>query len=373
MRKEVTLATIAVLSLVFLGAVMVFSASAFRNDDLPIIYKHAFYVVVGLGAFFFFARFDYHHFQDPVIRRLIGIGAVAVLLIVLVIGTEVDGGKRWIRFGPVGFQPSECARVALIILLAVQLTRHRARVGEFWRGFLPPFLMAVVVSALVVAQRDMGIPPMMMLVTWAMMFVAGVRLRYLLAPAPFAVAALVFLIKDADHRMARLIAFLNPWDYREEAGWQLIQSMSAFAQGGWFGRGAGAGEQKLGYLPAAHTDFIFAVVGEELGLIGTLATVGVFICITIAGVRIAMNASDYFGSLLASGITAYIALQAAFIMGVTTGLLPTKGLPLPFVSYGGTALIMYLAAAGMLVNVGAQAPVIVERRLVPAPPSPQAA
>jgi cell division protein FtsW len=199
-----------------------------------------------------------------------------------------------------------------------------------------------------------------------MMMVAGVHWIYLAGSGVAGVVAVVFAIIHSPHRVDRMMAFWDPWKYSDDESFQLIQSLAAFAQGGLTGRGLGAGEQKLFYLPAAHTDFIFAVIGEEAGLIGSIATVLIFALFLFAGMKIAMNAKDTFGSLLSFGITMLVAFQAAFIMAVTTGLLPTKGLPLPFVSYGGTALIVYLGMIGVMVNIGAQInPKEAKRTLMP--------
>jgi len=237
----------------------------------------------------------------------------------------------------------------------VKISNNREHAHEFFRGFLPPILIALFFSGLVVLQRDIGIPMLMMATAFVMVIVAGARWLWVgLCLAPMIVAASSLIIYFP-HRMQRMVAFIDPWAYRDSAGWHLIQSLSAFAQGSWMGRGAGAGEQKLGYLPAADTDFIFAVIGEEFGLLGTMIVLGLFALLIFNGLRVAANAQDFFGTMLAVGIVTAIGLQAIFIMAVTIGLLPTKGLPLPFISYGGTALIVFMAMTGVLVNVGVQA------------------
>lgn len=356
MKREATMVTVTVLALAALGVLMVYSASAINPNFSGYVYRQLVFLCAGFAAFLFASRFDYHHFMDTGIHRLLTLGALGLLVIVLIpgVGKEVDGGQRWISLGFVGFQPSEIAKFALIVLLAVRLTRDRAHVQKFWRGFLPPMFITGLFAGLVVAERDLGVPMMMVGVMFIMMLAAGVRWRYILlglAPAAAAATALIIMFP---HRVIRFIAFIDPWSYRQSWGWQLIQSYSAFARGGVAGVGPGAGEQKLGYLPAPHTDFIFSVIGEELGLLGTLTVVLLFMAFCYAGIRIAMNAQDGFGSLLAVGIVGIIALQAGFIMAVNTGLLPTKGLPLPFISYGGTSLMVMLGMVGVLVNIGAQ-------------------
>lgn len=355
MPRETTMVFSVVLALVLMGILMVFSASELSPATGGLIERQLRFVAIGLCAMFFAARFNYHHYADKSVYRGMFFFTLLLLILVLIpgVGTKVDGAQRWLF----GFQPSELAKFTLVTLLAVKLTANREHVKKLFRGFLPPMLTASFFAGLVLLERDLGVPVVMMGVAAIMACVAGVRWIYLaLSIAPLA-AAVTSLIVFWPHRAVRIFAFINPWDYREDAGWQLIQSMSAFAQGAFLGRGAGAGEQKLGYLPAAHTDFIFAVVGEELGLVGTLALVALFALLFYAACRIAMNAPDLFGCLMATGISGLIGVQAVFIMMVTTGLLPTKGLPLPFISYGGTSLIVFMAMAGVLANIGVQAKV----------------
>ncbi|MBI2432126.1 MAG: putative lipid II flippase FtsW [Candidatus Hydrogenedentes bacterium] len=369
MKRETTLITVTVLALVLVGLLMVYSASAVNPKLVGYPNRQLFFAIAGVAAFLFCSRFDYHHFADGPIFRGIVLASIGLLLLVLVpgVGKEVDGGQRWIDLGFFSFQPSELAKFALILLLAVKLTQNREHVRKFWRGFLPPMLIACLFAGLVVAERDLGVPLMMMGVAFIMLCAAGVRWRYLLLsliPAGTAAAALVVFFP---HRVIRFIAFVDPWAYRQSWGWQLIQAYGAFARGGVTGVGPGAGEQKLGYLPAPHTDFIFSVIGEELGLIGTMAVVLLFIALLYGGTRTAMNARDHFGSLLAVGIAGLIVLQAAFIMAVNTGMLPTKGITLPFISYGGSSLMVLLGLMGILVNIGVQGIEPEKRRkLVPA-------
>ncbi len=358
MKDETTLLIIVVLALSLIGILMVYSASAVQGDERGLLIRQLFYVGAGGLLMFGAARFDYHHLMDKNVFRGMLLFALATLFLVMIpgVGIEVDGARRWLGIRGISrFQPSEFAKFMLVLWLAAKFTQNREHVREFFRGFVPPVAMTCLFAGLVFAERDLGIPAMMFAVAGIMMFIAGVRWQYLaisIVPATAGVAALIVLFP---HRMRRLLAFVNPWDYRDDAGWQLIQAYSAFARGGVLGHGVGAGEQKLGYLPAAHTDFIFPVVGEELGLMGTLAVVALFCVFAWATFRIAKHAPDRFGGLLASGISCLITFQATFIMAVTTGLLPTKGLPLPFISYGGTSLAASLGMVGVLVNIGIQA------------------
>ncbi len=357
MKRETTVLTMSVLILAALGALMVFSVSTVSPRLDGVFVKHALYLALGILLFMVLSHMDYHVLGNKRVFQVIVAGAVALLFLVLVpgIGTKVDGARRWIRVLGQGFQPSEFARFALVLLLAVKLTQNRANITRFWPGLVPPFVVAAFFAVLVAAERDVGIPAMMMVTAYVMVYIAGGRKFYLSGMAGLGAAALAGAIVFFPHRLVRVTTFLDLWTYRQDSGWQLIQSLSAFAQGGLWGRGAGAGEQKLGYLPAAHTDFIFATIGEEFGLIGTVLVVLVFIAFTWAALRIALNAVDLFGTLLAAGMCTMLSFQAAFIMAVTLGMLPTKGLPLPFVSYGGTSLLSFLMMAGVLANVGAQA------------------
>ncbi|HPO13043.1 MAG TPA: putative lipid II flippase FtsW [Candidatus Hydrogenedentes bacterium] len=360
MKEETTLLITVVLVLTLVGILMVYSASAVGGNDRGLLIRQLFYVGVGVVLMFGAARFDYHRFTDKFVFRVMLLTGIGMLLLVLVpgIGIEVDGARRWLGIsGITRFQPSEVAKFVLILWLAAKLSQNREHGREFFRGFFPPVAVTCLFAGLVLAERDLGIPAMMLGVAGIMMFVAGIRWHYLALSIAPAAALAVGLVAFFPHRVRRIFAFVNPWDYRDDAGWQLIQGYSAFARGGVLGSGAGAGEQKLFYLPAAHTDFIFPVVGEELGLAGTLTVVALFGVFAWAAYRIAKHAPDNFGGLLASGIACMISLQAAFIMAVTTGLLPTKGLPLPFISYGGTALAVFLGMVGVLINISIQASV----------------
>ncbi|MBI1317773.1 MAG: hypothetical protein GC168_02345 [Candidatus Hydrogenedens sp.] len=367
MVREVNVLLVAASALVAFGGLMVYSASYLNPEFETVGLRNLVYIVLGFCTMYAGLRFDYRRFKDPLVFRLLVLGAFALLIIVLIpgVGTRVDGGQRWLRVMGFGFQPSEVAKFALIVLLAVKLTDNGALIRSFFRGYAPPIIIAGIFVALVLLERDLGVPVVMLSTAFIMLFVAGARWQHLVATVAPAIALGSVAVALAPHRMARMLAFVDPYGNRETAGWHLIQSFSAFAQGGVLGRGPGAGEQKLGYLPAAHTDFIFAVIGEEYGLAGTFATVAVYALFFYMAFRIASNARDRFGGLLATGIAFAIGVQTVFIMGVTTGLLPTKGLPMPFISYGGTALIVMMGMTGVLGNIGMQAPAAdSERRLV---------
>ncbi len=357
MRRETIIIITTVLALVATGVLMVYSSSAALSDSVGQLYRQLIFVLMGLIAMGIAIRFDYHRLKDKGIFRLIVFLSLLMLVLVLLpgFGRTVDGAQRWLYIFGFQFQPSELAKFGLILLLAVKISNNREHTPEFFRGFLPPMCIAALFAGLVVLQRDIGIPVLMMGTALVMVVVSGARWLWVgLFMVPM-LGAGVMLILMFPHRMQRIIAFVDPWAYRDSSGWHLIQSLSAFAQGSWMGRGAGAGEQKLGYLPAAHTDFIYAVIGEEFGLVGTLLVLGLFALLVFNGLRVAAHAQDFFGSMLAVGIVSAIGSQALFIIAVTIGLLPTKGLPLPFISYGGTALVVFMAMSGVLVNIGAQA------------------
>ncbi len=357
MKRETTLLITTVLALVMLGVLMMYSASSGENGNVARLLWQLLFVLAGLVAMSFTAHFDYRRFSDPMVYRVIVTGSILLLFLVLIpgIGVEVNGARRWISVVGIRFQPSEVAKFALILLLAVKLTQHQESMQTFFKGFFPCAMIGVFFAGMVFLERDLGIPAILMLVTLVMLCVAGVRWSYLAISVLPLSAAGAALIIFWPHRLKRLSAFMDPWQDRAGDGFHLIQSLMGFARGGVWGAGAGASEQKLGFLYAANTDFVFAVLGEELGLFGTLATLALFLFLTVIAYRVAMNAYDLFGCLLASGIAALISGQAALVMAVTTGLLPTKGLPLPFISHGGTALVITLGLVGILINISVQA------------------
>ena len=365
MKRETTLLLLVVLTLTCIGLLAVYSVSAIRPMGLEQFKRHLLCILIGVGLMLYLAtHFDYHLFSSPILFRGIALGALVLLVLVLApgIGVEVNGAQRWIRLFGFQFQPSEVAKFALILLLAHKMAENQDRIREFWRGFVPPAVIAGAFAALILLERDLGVPVVVMLTSFMMILAAGARWFYVIGSMLPAVAGAIALIKISPYRWQRLIVFLDPFAHRNEGGFHLIQSLAAFARGGLFGVGPGAGEQKLFYLPAAHTDFIFAVWGEEMGLAGTASVMLLFTLFMVVGLRIARCAPDVFGSLLAQGIVVLISLQAAFNMAVTIGLMPTKGLTLPFISYGGTAQIIFLSLVGILLNVGLQAEAPEERR-----------
>jgi cell division protein FtsW len=349
-----------VLCMTALGLVMVFSAGAALGaekygDWTYFLRREALFTVTGLTAFVFGLRTDYSAY-----RRwsypLLGV-TIALLAGVLIFGTRANGALRWYRLGPLSFQPSELAKFGLVLYLAVLLSRNAERMRAFSLGFLPPLMMTGVVVGLIVIQPDLGTALILGMVTLVLMFVSGARTSYLVL-AVLVTAPVVWkvLITGKAWRMKRVLAFLEPWQDCQNTGYQLCESLISVGSGGVWGQGLGASRQKLFFLPEAHTDFILAIIGEELGLVGVLALLLAFALLFWRGLVAALRARDAFGSYLAFGITSLFALQALGNMGVVLGLLPTKGLALPFISYGGSSLVASLFMAGVLGNISTRAP-----------------
>jgi cell division protein FtsW len=350
----------AVLALTGFGVVMVFSAGAVfaartYGDWTYFLKREAIYAGAGLVAFLLGMRLDYSIYRKITYPLLFV--SMILLAAVLKLGPSINGAVRWFRLGPLSFQPSELAKFALALYLAVLLARKAEKVRDFSMGFLPPLLMTGVFLGLLLKQPDLGTAVIIGVTALGLMFVAGTRTSYILISVLIAapVGWKVFITGES-WRMKRILAYLYPWQYRRDIGYQLYESLISVGSGGVFGQGLGQGHQKLFFLPEAHTDFILAVVGEELGLVGILAVLTTFGLLVWRGMRASIRARDAYGCYLAFGITCLFGLQAIVNMCVVLGLLPTKGLPLPFVSYGGTALVTCLFMAGVLANISARAP-----------------
>ena len=357
MRRESIAILSIVLALVLIGFYSVFSAGAAQPYGDVRLLKQMVYLVIGLFALFAASHFDYHHLQSPFLFRLIVCVTVGLLILVLIpgIGVKINGAQRWIEFSGFRFQPSELGKFSLILLLSIKLAANQEVIGRFRQGFMPSLMIMILFAGLVLAENDLGTPVVMCVVSYFLFFIAGIRLRYLIPSLIPAVGALALMVAIKPHRIERLVAFMDPWGNADASSYQLIQSMTAYVKGDLWGVGAGAGEQKLHYLPESDTDFILTVWAEEMGLAGTLVVVMLFVVLLMVSVRIATHARDLFGTLLVSGVSGLIAFQAAFNIAVTIGLLPTKGLPLPFISRGGTSLCVLMAMVGVLINVGLQA------------------
>lgn len=365
MRRESTLLLTILLALVLIGIVMVYSASAAYASAEDRLFRHLTYVAIGSVALFIGINFDYHRLENPFLFRFIVVLSLTLLIAVLIPGVGVmrGGARRWLEIAGQSFQPSELAKFALLLLLAIKLSQNREQIKSFRRGYLPCIFIILTFAGLILAERDLGTPVVLCTAAFFMLVMAGAPFRYLLPSILPAVLAVYALSVTSEYRYRRLTAFLDPWSYRHDEGYQLIQSMNAFVKGSIFGLGPGGGEQKLFYLPEAHTDFIFAVWSEEMGLVGSLFLVVLFALMLFLALRIALHARELFGTLLAGGIGSLIAIQAAFNMAVATGLLPTKGLPLPFISLGGTSLVVFMGLVGIIINIGLQAEAPARRTL----------
>ena len=271
------------------------------------------------------------------------------------LGHRAGGAYRWLKLGRITFQPSEFAKLALIIYLAYSLSKKQDMIKDFSVGFVPHAIIFTILAILVLTQPDLGTVIILGVITWTMMFIAGVKIRYLLMPFPFLIPLGYFFVYKVSYRMSRIFAFLHPWEDPLDTGYQITHSLKAFGSGGIFGKGLGLGIQKLHYLPEPHTDFILSVIGEELGLAGVLFTLILYSVIIWRGAKIARKSETLFGALLAAGLTTSLGIQVVINAGVALGVLPTKGLTLPFLSYGGTSLLINMACMGILMNIGAAA------------------
>jgi cell division protein FtsW len=349
----------AVLLLAGFGVVMVYSSGAVfaakkYGDATFFLKRELIYAVLGLGAMSLASRVDYSIYRKLAYPLLfVSLGLLAA---VLKIGSRAGGAIRWFRAGPLSFQPSELAKLALCVYLAYLLARKAEKVRVFSVGFLPPLLVTGVMMVLLLKQPDLGTAAIFGAVALGLLFVAGTRTSYLILAVLVAAPAGWQFIVSTPFRMRRMLAFLDPWAFRRDVGYQITESLISVGSGGITGLGLGDGRQKLFFLPEAHTDFILSIVGEELGLCGVLFVIGLFGVLVWRGFRTAFRARDVFGSYLAFGITTMFGLQALVNIGVVLGSLPTKGLPLPFISYGGTSLVMSLFAAGVLANISARNP-----------------
>jgi len=349
-----------ILALLAIGVAMVYSAGAIyaadvHGDEMYYIRRHAVFALIGLCALTATAAIPYQSWRPWTYPAL----GVATLLLTLVlvpgIGVAMGGATRWLPLGPVFLQPSEFAKLAVLLYLAYSLEKKQSHIGTFSVGILPHLLFVGLVLALILVEPDFGTTMTLAAILFLMMFIAGVKVRHLAGILAIGLPCAWLILTGAEYRRARLVAFMDPWAHKAESGFQLIQSWLAFRSGGVLGVGMGESSQKLFFLPAAHTDFIFAVIGEEFGLVGAALVIGLFGLLVFRAARCCQAAPDLFGRLLGVGLTLLVGLQAAVNMAVVTGLLPTKGLTLPLVSYGGSSLVLTLALLGILLNVTAQA------------------
>lgn len=349
----------AVLVLIVLGLIMLVSTSALHGETLfkdpnYFVKRQVAALLLGLLAAFVVSRVDYTLWKR--FAPFIAAACFVLLLLVLVpgIGISVKGSRRWISLGFTTMQPSELAKIAIVMLMAWWMSRVKRRANELGRGMIIPGMLMAAMILPVLKEPDFGTSILMGLVCFTLLWAGGTRFRHLLISGALAAAAMTVLIMQSEVRYKRIIAFRDPEAYAEREAFQLLNAIYAFVMGGSGGVGLGNSLQKRFYLPEAHNDFIFAIIGEELGLLASLGVVALFATLFFSGLRISMRAPDTFGRLVALGLTCMITFQAAINIGVVTGSLPTKGIPLPFISYGGTSLAITLVMVGILVGIARQ-------------------
>lgn len=353
----------AVLILMGIGLVMVASASvdmSARASDKPLAYfwRHGLYMCTALVAIGLTARVELSWLRH--VSPALLIGGIVLLALVLVpgIGRQVNGSTRWIGLGPVTLQPSELVKIFVVLYLSGYLVRRASEVRESLKGFFKPVAILVLIAALLLMEPDFGTTVVMFATALGMLFLGGVPLRTFIAWMAVIGTALAVILFMAPYRLERLMTFLNPWAHPTDSGYQLIQALIAIGRGEWLGVGLGASVQKLFYLPEAHTDFLFAVLGEELGCLGICAVLALFMVVVWRGFAIARHAAsrgDEFGAHLAHGLTLLLGMQAFVNAGVNLGVLPTKGLTLPLMSYGGSSLLASGIAVGLLLRIELEA------------------
>jgi cell division protein FtsW len=344
-------------ALLLLGLLMVLNTTYFlglekTGDAFHFFKLHLAHIAVGGVALAVLSQFSINGLR----RLVMPLGILAVVMVIALyipgLGLVRGGARRWLRIGPVVTEPCEVVKFALVFFLAAYLSKRQDRMRDFMRGPLPAFLIVGPVALLVLKQPDFGSTVMIAVLLFVMLYAAGAELKHLGATGAAAMCVLLVQMVAKSYRMRRLTAFIDPWQTARGAGFQLIQSFIALGAGGGWGVGLGAGRQKMFYLPQAHTDFVFAVVGEEFGIAGATVVIALFCMILLRGMRIAHDEPDSFASLLAVGLTSLLSLQALINMAVVIGMIPTKGLPLPFLSYGGTAIVMAMAALGAMLALG---------------------
>ncbi|MDY6227829.1 MULTISPECIES: stage V sporulation protein E [unclassified Clostridium] len=349
----------ALLLLLFIGVVMVYSSSSYYalyqkdvyNTDYYFI-KEITWVIVGTIGMAITMSIDYHIYKK--FTPWLVIITLALLIIVLFAGADINGAVRWIRLGPLSFQPSELAKYVLVLYLALLIDKRKNKIKKFGEGTILYLCIAAVFAVLVLLEKNLSITAIIMMVAFIMILVGGAKISHLLSLVPVGIAAGLALIFTQSYRLDRLTSFLNPWADPSGDSYQLIQSLYALGSGGIFGVGLGNSRQKALFMPEPHNDFIFSIIGEELGLIGCIFIISIFMFIVIRGTTIAVKARDNYGFLLAIGIISVIAIQAIINIAVVSGSMPVTGVPMPFISYGGTSLVFNLGAMGILLNISRQ-------------------
>jgi cell division protein FtsW len=343
--------------LIGFGALMIYSTTSVITPVLAkrgvtefyYFKRHIFTILIGFSFMFLAYRLKTSTIKKMAIPLLIFSFVLLILVFLPNIGVSAGGARRWIKLWPSTFQPSELVKLSMVIFLARYISMPEYRTDSFI-SFIKPILIMIIFQIAILKQPDFGAAMSLAFLTFAMLFLSGIRLRYIASLLVFAMPVIFKLITEP-YRLKRLTSFLDPWEDAQGSGFQLVQSFIALGSGGLTGVGLGSSKQKLSYLPESHTDFIFSIIGEEFGFIGVLVVIALFLLLFIKGISIANRAKDGFVYYLATGLSLMISLQALINFAVATGLVPTKGLPLPFVSYGGSALLVNLAAIGILLNI----------------------
>lgn len=345
-----------IMLLVAIGIVMVYSASSYTaffnyKDSMYFLKKQGVAAIIGITVMFFTIKIDYH-----LLKKFTGILMIlTVILLCLVFAfPAINGAKRWIDLKFTSIQPSEIAKYIVVLYMAKSIENKGERIQNFFYGIVPYFIVSGLYAGLVLAEKNLSIAAVIMIVTLIMIFVGGSKISHLIASVgSVGVLGVIFILIEP-YRLDRLKYFRNPWLDPRDKGYQLIQSLLALGSGGIWGLGLGKSRQKCFYIPEPHNDFIFAIIGEELGLVGCIFIIALFVIFIWRGIKVAINAKDVFGTLLATGITSVIAIQAIINIAVVTGAMPVTGVPLPFISYGGSAIMFNLAAMGILLNISRQ-------------------
>lgn len=345
---------IIIMLLLAIGIIMVYSASSYsalykEKDSMFYLKRQFIYGTLGVTSMLVIMRIDYHYY-----KKIAGwLLALCIPLLGLVfIFPDRNGAYRWIEVGPLTFQPSELTKYAVVIFLAVSIANKGEKIKKFKDGIVPYLLVSGFFAGLILAEKNLSIATVIMIVTLIMLFVAGAQSKQIFGIVfPILIMAVLALAFLSPYRRARMLNFLNPWKSASDEGYQLVQSFYALGSGKILGLGLGNSRQKCFYMPEPHNDFIFSIIGEELGLIGAIFVISLFILLIWRGIMIAQKAKDVYGTLLAVGITSVIAVQAVINIAVVTGSMPVTGVPLPFISYGGSALVITMGAMGILLNI----------------------
>jgi len=344
------------ITLTGIGILMIYSASAifakeYTGDSYYFLKRHLCWVTLGLIGLFCAWKLNYHFLQKK--SKFFFFISLFLIILTLIpgLGYKISGATRWLKIGFLTFQPSELVRIAFVIYLTDFIVRKRKELESFFKGFIPSLVFFGIIAIILLKQPHLGMVILLGIVTISILFVGGIKTQHLMILVLISIPILYFLIQSAPYRANRLAIFLNPWVDPEHKGYHIIQSLIALGSGGLYGVGLGESKLKLFYLPQSSTDFIFAVIGEEGGFLLTVIVIILFLLFTFAGVKISLSAADSYGSLLAFGITTLIIFQSLLNISVVTGVIPTTGMPLPFISFGGSSLIINMIGVGIILNI----------------------